>query len=380
VLPGWLTPRDHPWLRVLTEEIDALVGRSMEVVEAELGDRVARRLERPSTPGLAAARHTLLAAYTTEVVAPAPPPALRRAVFESVATRPRREREDALATTAASLGVTPDELRAALFADRPGARRLVPLPAPIDPQALAERTNLVMAQSLLARSEVVSISAGEHMRSVYRMAKLRRLICAAQVDAKGAAVVHVSGPLALFHHTTKYGGALASFVPALLATPAWSLEARCVLDGRRLVFRADASLPLARTHALPRAHDSDVERRLDRDLRKLARGWTLTREADVVRVGDRLFFPDFTLVRGDRRVLVEVVGFYTREYLRKKLEALRSVELPIIVLIDEKLACDDGEITADVVIRYRKKPDAAAVVAAAERLVRAISGEREVRR
>jgi len=113
-----------------------------------------------------------------------------------------------------------------------------------------------------------------------------------------------------------------------------------------------------------------VERRLDRDLRKLARGWSLSREADVIQVGDRLFFPDFTLARGSDRVLVEVVGFYTREYLVKKLEALRSVTLPIIVLLDEDLACDEADVAADVVLRYRRSPDAARVVDAAEALLR----------
>lgn len=42
--------------------------------------------------------------------------------------------------------------------------------------------------------------------------------------------------------------------------------------------------------------------------------------------------------------------------------------LPIIVLVDQDLACDDAEIAADVVIRYRRRPDAAQVVSAAEAL------------
>lgn len=368
-MPAWLTAKDHAWLRVLVEEVDSLVGAPLDAVDAQLGDSLHRRLGASRTRALNAARRTLLAAYGSAVCAPAPPPALRRTLFERGARGSRSEREAILSEMACSLEVSSGELVAALFADRPGARRLLAPSSPLGEIELAERTNLAMAQALLARSEEVRVRAGAHARSVYRLAKLRRLICTAEADAEGARV-HVSGPLSLFHRTTKYGGALASFVPSLVSTPAWSLEAQCIVKGQRLLFRADASLPLGRAHALPRAHDSEVERRLDRDLRKLARGWSLSREADVVQVGDRLFFPDFTLVRGSDRVLVEVVGFYTREYLVKKLEALRSVTLPIIVLVDQDLACDDAEIAADVVIRYRRRPDAAQVVAAAEVLVR----------
>lgn len=369
VLPGWLTAKDHPWIRVLVEEVDGLVGASLDTVDAELGERLQRRLGSSRARAVGAVRRTLLGRYGAAIHAPAPPPALRRSLFERAARRSRPERDAMLAEVATSLAVSAEELLAALFADRPGARRLVAPPSPIGEVELAERTNLAMAQALLARSEEVVVRAGAHARSVYRLAKLRRLICTAQADPAGARV-HVSGPLSLFHRTTKYGGALASFVPALVSTPTWSLEARCIVKGQRLLFRADGSLPLGRAHALPRVHDSEVERRLDRDLRKLARGWSLSREADVVQVADRLFFPDFTLVRGADRVLVEVVGFYTREYLAKKLEALRSVTLPIIVLVDQDLACDDAEIAADVVIRYRRRPDAAQVVAAAEALAR----------
>jgi len=367
IFPGWLTPKDHAWLRVLLEELEALVGAPMEVVDAELAARTTRRAG-PRRPALGAACETLLRLCSTAVDAPAAPAALRREVFEGVARRPRGERLAVLVEVAAAVGVSPETLRAALFADRPGARRLLAPATAVSEIELAERTNLAVAQAFLARSEAVVVRAGAQARSVVRLAKLRRLICAARVDPGGEPSVHVSGPLALFHRTTKYGGALASFVPALVSTPAWSLEAHCVVDGRRLLFRADDSLPLARTHVLPRTHDSDVERRLDRDLRKIARGWSLSREADVVQVGARLFFPDFTLVRGRDRVLVEVVGFYTRDYLDKKLEALRSVALPIIVLVDEDLACDDEEIAGDVVLRYRRRPDAEKVIAAAELL------------
>jgi predicted nuclease of restriction endonuclease-like RecB superfamily len=229
--------------------------------------------------------------------------------------------------------------------------------------------NLALAQGILFRSEEVTVHVREHVRSVVRFAKLLRLLCTYAESPKGT-VLRVSGPLSLFRQTTKYGRALASFLPSLLSTPGWEIEARCVLGDQKLRFLASAADPLARPHALPRATDSKVEERLLRDVRKLGSEWTISRESAAVPLSDGgVFFPDFTLARGDDRVLVELVGFYTPEYLASKLRALRGARgRRMLVLVDEGLGCEDGAITADAVLRYRKRPDARALLEAAARV------------
>jgi uncharacterized protein len=67
-------------------------------------------------------------------------------------------------------------------------------------------------------------------------------------------------------------------------------------------------------------------------------------------------------------VLVEVVGFYTPGYLASKLEALRSVaSRPVVVGIDESLACADGDLPG-AVLRFKRRIDVQALIAFAERL------------
>ena len=91
------------------------------------------------------------------------------------------------------------------------------------------------------------------------------------------------------------------------------------------------------------------------------------------------FFPDFTLRHPDGLlVLVEVVGFYTPEYLRAKLEALRSAgSRPLIVCIDEALACEDGDVPG-AVLRFKRRVDAGALIGAAESLRARSRGEATV--
>jgi predicted nuclease of restriction endonuclease-like RecB superfamily len=125
--------------------------------------------------------------------------------------------------------------------------------------------------------------------------------------------------------------------------------------------------PVHRAHALPSDADSALERKLVRDVKRLKRGWEIKRETTAVRAGESVFFPDFKLVRGEREVLVEVVGYYTPEYLENKLRKLREAKLRnFIVCIDRSLSCDDGEVTADVVLRYERRVDAGALLDAAE--------------
>jgi predicted nuclease of restriction endonuclease-like RecB superfamily len=112
-----------------------------------------------------------------------------------------------------------------------------------------------------------------------------------------------------------------------------------------------------------------VEERLFRDLRRLAPAWQVLREADPVRVGTRILCPDFTLLDPTRglRVPVEVVGFWTPDYLADKLATLRALppDRPWIVAIDESLADRAGVLPPGPCLRYRRRVDAAALLALA---------------
>jgi predicted nuclease of restriction endonuclease-like RecB superfamily len=67
-------------------------------------------------------------------------------------------------------------------------------------------------------------------------------------------------------------------------------------------------------------------------------------------------------------VLVEVVGYWTPEYLASKAEALRAVEAPMVVCVDERHA--RGELSPRRgILTYRGRIDAATLVAEADRML-----------
>jgi len=369
--PAYLTARDEPWVRELVLTQAAQVGRTDDERRLALRTQcllLGRQCRRPPEvlEGLSEVLGRLYPARARSSVRSVD---ARRAAFEAGARQSTFDRSAALSSAAASLGQTSQDVEQALFADVPGAREVGgPAEAP-SPTDMVERYNLALLQGLLATAEHLTVYVSSHVRAVARFAKLQRLICVFS-DEDGEARVDISGPLSLFRFTLKYGRALARFVPALLSTPGWRLSARCCVDrleGEPLPLLASDGDLVSRPHALPRAFDSSVERGLARDVAKLGSSWTLRREASAIAWAGRTFYPDFVFERGDQRVIVEVVGYYTADYLAEKLRALRDVRgHRVVVAIDEDLACEDADIAADGVVRFRKRIDAAALLLAVE--------------
>ena len=62
--------------------------------------------------------------------------------------------------------------------------------------------------------------------------------------------------------------------------------------------------------------DSDVERALAEKLERSTTDWELVRENDVLDLGAEVMIPDFAIEHPDgRRAILEIVGFWTPEYL-----------------------------------------------------------------
>jgi predicted nuclease of restriction endonuclease-like RecB superfamily len=328
ILPRWLGARDEVWLRELAAEASAASGRPSGEADAQLVDVVA-----PRARAHGAGRRVVEGVWFVErkrwktaVDCPIAPERIRRVVFDLAGEKSVVE---ALATASTELGLPQNVLREKLFADRGHLRTLVAPTESPSAHDLAARYNLALVQSFAVRSAEVVAVVREHARRVVGQAKLLGLMVVCGEDAARAVVLRLSGPLALFHDTLKYGRALASWFPALVATTGWSLSARVLLRGETLRLDLDASAPVARTHALPRAFDSKLEAALERDLRRLGSPWRIERESAVLRAERQLFYPDFALVSGDDRVLVEVVGFWTPEYLAAKARMLDAARATV---------------------------------------------------
>jgi uncharacterized protein len=384
----YLGPQDEPWLRVLLGEMARFEGRRRRELCERLSEplpceapffkrRAATRallaLWRREPPGTStSARGPSRPARARKASAVLQPASLRARLFNDAAVSDKRA-SVLIDEAAAELGLAREALLDLLFADLPGERPVHAPAAPPTPAEAALRTNLAIAQAVLMRASRVELRVEGGVRPIVRLAKLRGLLCTiVDVPEVGLPVLEISGPFSLFQHTMLYGRALAELLPHLAWCARFELRAACALRGRLATVSVESGDPIFPA-APPALYDSRLEERFACDVARLAPDWDLLREPEPLRSGTTLIFPDFLLrhrLHPERQMLIEIVGFWTPEYLTAKLEKLRQADLPACLLcIDEDRACATADLPPHLpVIRFRRRIDAAAVLREVERL------------
>lgn len=365
ILPGYLDARDLPWLRVLIEEVERF--RSLPV--AALRERLGQPLP-CATPYFKrrAAIATLLALWRGKTSSRVEPAKVREALFLAAATCDTRVQ--AIEQAAAALGTTASTLESALFADLPG-EKLVGGPEVIpSAQEMALRINQHILRSLLFHARRVRIKAEGAVRPVVRQAKLRGLLC--MVNNEPEPALDISGPFTVFRHTLLYGRALGELVQFLPHCARFKLRASCVVRGEEALLEVESGDPIFPSEP-PKPFDSKLEERFARDLRKVAPDWDLLREPEPLAAGRSLIFPDFLLrhrLCPERRFFVEIMGFWSPDYVKRKIAFLRSFNLDNLILcLDESRAGTvlEAQVKARLVY-FRRRIDPLAVLAAVKSL------------
>jgi uncharacterized protein len=247
------------------------------------------------------------------------------------------------------LNLPADEVDRLLYADDPEAFVLRRAPR-LSAKALLRRYNLDLARAVLLDAEEVTVRAKGGWGDLFRAIKLARLMHRIEPAGRRGYRIILTGPAAAFvTRPRRYGIRFARVVPALVRAPGWSLEARVVHEGRRLRYRISRSPELAAGRGRRARFDSRWEADLAEEFRgKLGDerdGWTLHREDVPVQMGEDIFLPDFTVRHADgRTALVELVGFWTPEYLDEKLRKVQAAGLENLVLVVFRgLAAAKGE-------------------------------------
>jgi uncharacterized protein len=290
---------------------------------------------------------------TFEAETPVDPVAMRRSLFLRAA-RARRERTFDRAAivkdVAAEHGVAEAEVERGMFADLRGEHLLRAAPA-FGPEELVHAFDLGRAQAVLLTAvrvtcEVRAASPGA-LRAFFTKLKFHQLLFEAKPleDGRGFRVV-VDGPFSMFEASTKYGLRLALLLPALRELDEWSLvaEVRWGKERTPLVFRLDAKEPSATPAGRRGADDvhlGDDVRELLGDLRRIAEApWKVkpaTALLDLPGVG--VCVPDLVLERkGERPVYVEVLGYWSRDAVWKRVElAQRGVGELVVFAVSSRL-------------------------------------------
>lgn len=283
-----------------------------------------------------------------EQQAPAPPDQLREAVFEHGFVTSENERQRVVATVADEYGLTPEAVETGLWAGRDSKEVVVSTPDS-GPKELLRQYNLSATQTLLFDAVELEFSVSDNYQEIFGLLTYLGLMYTVNEDL----TVNVTGPAALFKQTRKYGTTVAKLVPSLMKADEWSLSAHVETEvsGETRIY--EFSVNSSRDHLFPEqttveSFDSAVERDFAARIDSLADGWTVTREPTILRTGNRVMIPDFSFERAGNKFYLEVIGFWTPEYLAEKVEKVRQVrsEQPLILAINADLNCTRSDFDA----------------------------------
>ena len=285
--------------------------------------------------------------------------ALRREIFRRAAAGRRAatpsapfDRDALLAAAAGERGTTADAIEAGLYADRPARQRLLTFDAR-PPAAIASGFELAEAQAVLLRATRVVASvrardAGTY-RQLFRTLKFLRLLPVVAASGDGGYTIALDGPLSLFQGGTRYGLQLGLALPAIAACDRWSIEAdvRWGNDRRPLRFRVGgAAVPAGAVESPPLPDELAA---FVTAFERLESGWRIDREPAVLDLpGAGVCVPDLAFVRArdGARVHFELLGFWSREAVWKRVDLVRA-GLPHRILFAISKALRVGEAVLD---------------------------------
>jgi len=252
-------------------------------------------------------------------------------------------RNDILAEVASEYKTDVEQLTWAVYADLPDNHILTRFDSP-QPEWLLERYNVALAQALLYRCIRMKLSVLRNIPSRYKQlfkfVKFYQLMHTIQGDLDSGYEIVLDGPVSLFRLSQKYGLKLAVFLPALLLCTRWKMEAEIVAaDGERRFFPLDESAGLHSHYRDSTVYDSLLERTFAERFGEIESGWEIEREVAIINLKDTVFIPDFAFRHADgRTALLEIVGFWRPDYLKRKLMKLkRSGRTDMVVAVSADL-------------------------------------------
>jgi predicted nuclease of restriction endonuclease-like RecB superfamily len=251
-----------------------------------------------------------------------------------------QEREAIVREVASALGLSPSQVEESMYADLDAESVLQSCPN-VKPTELLKQYNLSLTQTLLFSSTEMEFTASGNWQRIFRAVKFHGLMYTA-ARREGSVHVRLDGPTSLFKLTRRYGTALAKVVPEIMRGKPWMVQAKILRANRLLNFVLESGRHgwLFPKLELAEKYDSAVEKEFAEQFRSLRTEWEVRREPEPVEAGSAIMIPDFAFNFGKRKVYMEVVGFWTREYLKRKVEKLSEVRDHFIVAVDEELACD----------------------------------------
>jgi uncharacterized protein len=313
---------------------------------------------------------------------------LRTAAFDAAARAWRAlppgagfDRTAIVEEAARAVGILPDTVDRALYADLPFAQILLGVPE-LGADDLVRQYDESRVQAVLLRAVQVRVllpwGSGDRLRYLFGCLKFRRLMFETERVGTGQLRLIISGPFSLFESVAKYGLELALLWPAVRAMGSFELEADVKWGKSReaRLFKLDT-----RGEAGPEAKGAAAGE-LRTEVAELLEGLGRVEMELGVQLATTLLeipgvgvcVPDLTFQSPDgRRAHLEVLGYWSRESVWKRVELARAgLAEPVLFVCGSRLRVSEEVLDEDAsgaLLVYRGKLNPRAVVRAIEALL-----------
>jgi len=272
---------------------------------------------------------------------------LRQTVFETANYKPiisEEDREMVFEKSSAKLGISKKELKENLWIDEDSIIREF---ASITPDELISLYNLSLLQTLLFKADLLEISLSDldvlMLRNLLRELRFYGLMYDIW-KSDNRINLTIDGPISVLKLTKKYGVSMAKFIPSVVNSRGWSLKSK-ILDNKRIFEFQLGEEEFDKYHKkgmeeerIKPVFDSAIEENFYRRFNSLNTGWVLKREPEPLIKGSVVMFPDFCFEGYNQKIFMEIVGFWTQEYIKKKTKKLELFP-DLIVCVNERFLC-----------------------------------------
>jgi len=259
--------------------------------------------------------------------------------------------ETVIREVAQEYGIEPSYLKENLFADLPENHVLKHFNMSTTPDWLIARYNLALHQAMLYHALKATIQIFDHYSQVFRFIKLYGLMHRIR-QIEGGYEIILDGPVSLFRNSQRYGVRLANFLPALVQAKRFSLIAQVERYGQVKTYVLNEREGLSSHYFHPKEFDSKLEEKFYKRFLRTNSEWMIKREEEIIDLGEEVLIPDFTFTHPDgRRKHLEIVGFWTPEYLKKKIDKIqKAARQDLLIAISQYLNCSKKGFEGPVII------------------------------
>jgi len=279
-------------------------------------------------------------------------------------------REWVLREFAEQFELGPDKLEEALWLDEDDHRvltRVVGAP----PENLGQVLNVEILSAILCSSYTMRlgpVAEGSSLKFVFRNLRFYGLLYRI-VRTEDGLIFEVDGPLNIFGRPQRLGYRMMILVFRLRQL--WlkrEFDCGLSIEFRKGKKRAALELKVSELPDLAwpnvgelklNLFDSKVEAKIYSTFKAIdLGGWRIEREPTPFVAGSFVFIPDFSVTREGNQVFIEVVGFWTPEYKKRKKAKFQEIAKAglgnLIILVDEKAEGDFNAMTDFPIFTYTR--------------------------